>query len=91
MTKTWIVGGALVLVAVFLTVWWYSPRVYETPMAPEGQFPLEEQPQVQWPGVIKSLPYSPMNGNTDQDLLLDNGETVDEKRICGRRLYDENS
>ena len=87
MTKTWIVGGALVLVAVFLSVWWYSPRVYETPIAPEGQFPLEEQPQVQSPGVVKTLSYAPMNGQTEQDLL-DGSDSLDEKRICGRRLYE---
>ena len=69
MRKIVIVGGLLIICVIFFTcilsTW---STIYDTPIAPPGQFPLDQQPQVRWPGVVHSYPYRPMRGSQDNTV-----------------------
>ena len=88
--STWIVIGCLFLAAALLTGVWGLARIYPTPVAPPGQFPIQEQPQVEWPATVLSTAYRPQNASGDQDSLEGTGvgRRIDPKRMCGRRLYE---
>ena len=83
----WIVSGALIIVAVLVVIW-ISPSLlrssYDTPVAPPGQFPIEDTPTEVWPASLQQVAFRPSRF-TDEYRST---ELVDPKRICGRRLYE---
>lgn len=81
-------SGALIIAAVLVVIW-ISPSLflssYETPVAPPGQYPIEEVPTVVWPASLQQVPFRP-SSFTDEYRST---ELVDSKRICGQRLYED--
>lgn len=89
----WIVSGFLIIAAVLVVIW-ISPSLflssYETPVAPPGQFPIEDTPTEVWPASLQQMAFRPSRMFDNSSFTDEYRSTalVDSKRICGQRLYE---